>query len=277
MTPASATNSESLWISTASTRLAVAATKASAKETLCAAFNFAASPHKALSDWCHRTGLSSTDSRSSRALSTPSFCVVMYSNSVSETKEECSVASPSIASSKYVSTSSAPGSSCDQVSQAEVSRRTSLLTSALRRPVSEQGFQQTAAGKQTAPAPDGFSWRRVLLVVRHAGLLQLPQHFTLLLRRQRLDLFQNRLGFRAYALNFTRSALKRQAPDLLEFAYRDVSIMRAASLFVPGSVRQTSFARLDVNTMLRGESGVANRRISDLIPACQCSNKSKNK
>ena len=182
----SAANSGSFCTSTASHRLAVAATKASANEILCAAFSCAASLHYFLSDWCHTTGLSSTVSSSSRARSAPNFYVVMYSNSVSVTKEAWSAASPSNASSKYASTSSAPASSCDQVSQAEVSSRTLLLTNALLRPVGQQGGQQSAAGKHAPPASYGRFLCRPPLITQGRGLLQLPQHFTLLLRWLRL-------------------------------------------------------------------------------------------
>lgn len=57
--------------------------------------------------------------------------VVMYSISVSVTNEAWRAACPSIASRKYISTSSAPGSSCDHAKNAEVSSKTPLTTSPL--------------------------------------------------------------------------------------------------------------------------------------------------
>ena len=78
MMPWSAANSGSLCTSVASQRLAVAATNASANETLCPAFNFAASPQRASSECSHWTGCCFTQATSAAADSAPCSFVRMY-------------------------------------------------------------------------------------------------------------------------------------------------------------------------------------------------------
>ena len=159
ITPSSASNSGSLWTSVALSRCAVAATNASAKETLCAAFNFAASPHSASSECSQWTGCCFTQAINFSADSAPCSLVRMYCNSASETNEAWSDTRPSQAAATCASTSSAPGSLSASANQAEVSSTT-------------------------------LSTRPLL-----GAILQ-----------QRLNFFQNRLGFSAHALNHNRIA-----------------------------------------------------------------------
>ncbi len=155
ITPASASNSGSLWISTASSRCAVAATNASAKETLCAAFNFAASPQSASSECNHWTGCCFTHATNLAADSAPCSFARMYWSSVSETKEEWMATRPSHAAATCASTSSAPGSLSASANQAEVSS-TTLSTRPLLGAIFQQRLQQTFSfGMPAQISPEG--------------------------------------------------------------------------------------------------------------------------
>ena len=119
-TPLSASNFGSLCTKVAFKRCASAATNESAKETLCAAFIWAAALQRASSEWCQATGCDFANANSSAACCASRSCVRIYSSSVSVTKLAPICALPSHASARRDSTCSAPGSFSSSVIQAEV-------------------------------------------------------------------------------------------------------------------------------------------------------------
>src|ERR1035441_3147637 len=78
MMPLSASKSGSLWTSVAPRRWAVAATNASANDTLCAAFNLAASPQSASSECSHWIGHAFILASAAAASAALRSWVVMY-------------------------------------------------------------------------------------------------------------------------------------------------------------------------------------------------------
>src|ERR1017187_5532298 len=226
ITPASASNSGSFGTSVASSRCAVAATNASAKEILCAALNFAASSHRASSEWCHWTGNFRRAVLIRAALSAPRSYVRIYRTSVRVTKDAWSSTSPRLPALSKLCTRSKPASLSASVMNAEVSSKNESATRALlpagfepglivfpvAPPVVQEPLQRTrGAAHHLVQRRLEFRVRharcgnRPLLCLRRHAVDLLPHHLKFL-RRQRFDFFQHRLGFCAHASNHTRIA-----------------------------------------------------------------------
>ena len=138
--PLSASKSGSLWTSVALRRCAVAATNASANDTLCAAFNLAASPQSVSSECSHSIGQAFILASAAAASEALRSWVVMYSTSVSVANERWMTLRPSYASTRYDSTTSAPASSSRNAKHADVSKTNASATPTVLRPTGEQGF-----------------------------------------------------------------------------------------------------------------------------------------
>jgi hypothetical protein len=228
MTPLSASNSGSLCTNVAFSRCAVAATHESANDNLWRTLSSAAETHNASSEWCHWRGNFRMAALIRAAFSAPRSYVRTYLTSVRLTKEAWSASSPRRAALRRYCTRSKPGSLSASVMNAEVSRRNESATSALPPAKFESSFivfpvappirQKSLQRVASSGASGYFVECRFELLIRNPRrwgrqlprLCRHPVHllaqFAQFRRRQPLNLFQYRLGFRAHALNLTRAA-----------------------------------------------------------------------
>src|ERR1035437_857822 len=102
---------------------------------------------------------------------------------------------PSLASTRYDSTTSAPASSSRSAKHADVSKTSASATPTVLGPAGEQGLGQPAAREHAACGANRVVGRRVGMPGTLPALDLVPDRLELL-RRQRSDLIQYSLGLR---------------------------------------------------------------------------------